>query len=714
MAEVGSMENYRSLLMTLSVLFCIFPLEVLAGYGWNHDKIFSVIVGNVLWFTSACTFNVFPASLWLVFCVLGLAAVLVYKDFENAPKAGLQAVGATMVLTGVVLGISYTILLPRLDATYMEAMEQRANFYCMVNDKWIPGLQSIFSDIAGGFGPGVDVTGDFNRNHLFSYNSSDTYRVSVDRLPEGTLYLKGFVGGTYGKSTWEGMNDRHLERYYRENGLTLPENYAELVNISYEAVSRRLEMNSDVEHITIEELGGKGSYSIYPYGALLTEDFQVHSDGSVARKSKEYEFQYHFMRGNGSDFSLAGDWQRLEQQYRQYVYDSFLDYPEERLPVLTASLKQGNISTDSALACALDLMYFLENRAVYDLDAGRNPAGTDFVEYFLFESHRGYCVHFASAGVLAFRYFGIPARYATGYVVSPGDFSRDGDGYTAVLTGKQAHAWVEIYLDEIGWVPVEMTPGAVAFSGDNRIEVLGGLDSWQEDDLEIWEQNEQESITPTAKPVEEDEMISAMEPEDDLPVQEPVDMPEEEKNQMDSLEEPEEIGEGVEDDKGGGQASGGEGQDLRHWLVISAMILTVCGLAVLWMRLQSIGKRHWSDVMQRSGRNERSFLLYRNLRKALRIAGCSEKVTMRGEEFWLKVQENCPELSEGEYEVFCTIMEKSTFGKTELSIEELRQICGFHDKLVGGVYMRSPFYKRVLFQVWRCMYRVEDTHAHSV
>ena len=44
---------------------------------------------------------------------------------------------------------------------------------------------------------------------------------------------------------------------------------------------------------------------------------------------------------------------------------------------------------------ARDIMLFLDSLAEYDLEAESNPPEEDFVEYFLFQSHRGYCVHFA-------------------------------------------------------------------------------------------------------------------------------------------------------------------------------------------------------------------------------------------------------------------------------------------------------------------------------
>ena len=52
------------------------------------------------------------------------------------------------------------------------------------------------------------------------------------------------------------------------------------------------------------------------------------------------------------------------------------------------------------------------------------------------------------------RIVGIPARYVEGYRVSP-----DPSGVT-VLTGEDAHAWVEVYFSGLGWVSFDPTAAA--------------------------------------------------------------------------------------------------------------------------------------------------------------------------------------------------------------------------------------------------------------
>ena len=84
--------------------------------------------------------------------------------------------------------------------------------------------------------------------------------------------------------------------------------------------------------------------------------------------------------------------------------------------------------------------------------------GGDFPKNFMEVSAKGYSVHYATAAVMMYRYFGIPARYVEGYPITP-ELVKDAESYSEIsVTGKEAHAWVEIYQDGIGWVPMEVTP----------------------------------------------------------------------------------------------------------------------------------------------------------------------------------------------------------------------------------------------------------------
>ena len=92
----------------------------------------------------------------------------------------------------------------------------------------------------------------------------------------------------------------------------------------------------------------------------------------------------------------------------------------------------------------------------YSLSPGRLPDGRDFCDYFLFENKRGYCMHYATAAVLMFREFGIPSRYVEGYTLNGVDPDDNGN-YS--VSDRGAHAWPEVFVDNMGWLPVEVTPG---------------------------------------------------------------------------------------------------------------------------------------------------------------------------------------------------------------------------------------------------------------
>lgn len=52
----------------------------------------------------------------------------------------------------------------------------------------------------------------------------------------------------------------------------------------------------------------------------------------------------------------------------------------------------------------------------------------------------------------------------TGYAVKPSDFEEVTDGgYRAVLTDASAHAWPEIFIEDLGWTPVEVTPAGEGY-----------------------------------------------------------------------------------------------------------------------------------------------------------------------------------------------------------------------------------------------------------
>jgi transglutaminase-like putative cysteine protease len=91
----------------------------------------------------------------------------------------------------------------------------------------------------------------------------------------------------------------------------------------------------------------------------------------------------------------------------------------------------------------------------YSLDVGTTlPANP--LEEFLFVRKTGYCEHYATAMVLMLRTLGIPARLVTGFL--QGEWNDFGNYYT--VRQRDAHAWVEAYFPQSGWITFDPTPAA--------------------------------------------------------------------------------------------------------------------------------------------------------------------------------------------------------------------------------------------------------------
>lgn len=126
--------------------------------------------------------------------------------------------------------------------------------------------------------------------------------------------------------------------------------------------------------------------------------------------------------------------------------DSTRDWAREYLNGVTDPQTIGNMVRESGL---------------YDLSTPQMPEGEqDFARWFLEESDRGFCVHFATASTVLLRAAGIPARYVTG-------FCKEAQaGKSAMVTTLDAHAWAEYYDGAEGcWKILESTASRTAAQG---------------------------------------------------------------------------------------------------------------------------------------------------------------------------------------------------------------------------------------------------------
>jgi len=132
--------------------------------------------------------------------------------------------------------------------------------------------------------------------------------------------------------------------------------------------------------------------------------------------------------------------------------ERYTELPEDTAPRLAA--QTGNIvaGADGRYETAEAVKDWLRGDKRYSLEAYRE---TDSVaETFVFEMEAGYCEYYATAMAAMLRTQDIPTRYVIGYT-SGQRVAND----TYQVRGMNAHAWVEVYFDGVGWVQFDPTPG---------------------------------------------------------------------------------------------------------------------------------------------------------------------------------------------------------------------------------------------------------------
>ncbi len=124
-------------------------------------------------------------------------------------------------------------------------------------------------------------------------------------------------------------------------------------------------------------------------------------------------------------------------------------------------------SRDPATAAAA-LERWFQSDFTYALES--LPAGPNGLETFLLEKKSGHCQSFATAMALLLREIGIPSRFVAGFAGGEiGPFGR-----YILVRGENAHAWVEAWCGDKGWVTFDPTPAA-GVPGVTRLPLFSRL-----------------------------------------------------------------------------------------------------------------------------------------------------------------------------------------------------------------------------------------------
>lgn len=368
--------------------------------------------------------------------------------------------------------------------------------------------------------PNGNSAGGVGRNKMGTskYVKMDYTTDLIVRMPvmeeDKDLYLKSFNGAYYDDAYWYTLEekDKIPNEEKRENLQNLPEfkdidvEMEKIYDMSSTILNSYLEeeVSNYTKKLEVVNVAASNDFYYVPYFmyGLFEEDGYTEYDdvikGGLQNNWKEETKLYTFNKIKSIDaFSYAAKNKKEEMRkifaqneeyrgiydeedkYYQYVKDVYMDVPEENIESIERFCEEYDLSADSENIVEKVQAAFREDFE-YTLMPGRTPKNKEFVNYFLDKQKKGYCVYYATASTLIFRYLGIPARYTGGYVFFVEDYS-DGrriqeqvdewvyetDDYSAEdfygvyefeLTDANAHAWVEIYIEGFGWIPVETTP----------------------------------------------------------------------------------------------------------------------------------------------------------------------------------------------------------------------------------------------------------------
>lgn len=298
--------------------------------------------------------------------------------------------------------------------------------------------------------------------------STDTI-LSVTADTAQTLYLRGFVGDTYENETWTALDaqtaaeEKDLFYWLHQSGF-----YPQ----SQLAAAARLMGNYQSGSVSVQNLAGCSLYryepcTVLPERAGLTKNkiqpSTLETNGLRGERGYSYETVsdaqtilpelLDFLQNDTSDGVKA--YLQMESAYREFVYSYALTVPAEFRAQLGAVLDQccesygpaDSLTKEQAQTAALA---FLE--LCFD--------GSGDIALPLADTADGTTYQYATVAALALRYYGIPARYVEGYTVKVTE--KEPTNVDASAVG----AWVEVYQDGVGWLPLALTPGLEDLSAE--------------------------------------------------------------------------------------------------------------------------------------------------------------------------------------------------------------------------------------------------------
>lgn len=438
----------------------------------------------------------------LVLSVVGAAASAMYcmpRTKNRKKKVPLTARGpssAPFILLSCAAAVMliFVQVCPREGYTRPEAFRKLAQN----PGAFFEDLLDIFDDDAAGGLSGGEL-GNVDR---VVYKEEEHLLVSGGLLRAfDTFLLKGYTGFQYDGHSFRAPHIKELDALERELVSYDPDfTLFDMLQPTTSATQYAFGSDSSVTPLTIKNVGASDRYVYLPYrlygvtesNRMLTQS-EANQDVGAKKagyfSGDSYSLYTQLLSSNNalsylstndgrrleelSDMSVMTEaYERLTKRYRQLAQENYTQLPDDGRFDWAKPYFEDQYSLSEIFSTVRRLVL---TDTSYTLSPGRTPGNKDFVNYFLQESKKGYCAHYAASTVILFRVAGVPARYAEGYTVKSEDLS----GGTVTVKDSNAHAWAEIYVEGYGWIPVDFTPAGQT-EPENNGQTTGNISSSSE------------------------------------------------------------------------------------------------------------------------------------------------------------------------------------------------------------------------------------------
>lgn len=252
----------------------------------------------------------------------------------------------------------------------------------------------------------------------------------------GNLYLRSQSFGDYVGQGWK-------------KATAYPELIDGTYAASYLTAQALAQENAALTHVIIQSYGA--SYVLPYYAATAENTDNIQTNDTVNTGSISTPYSTFFYNCDASTFPFGEYSGDFEPAYRDFVYTIYLDIDQETRDYMETIIRQEQFSKDNDNIIA-DVAHYIQNAATYNLEFDPSLEQSSNVAIAFLETYKeGVCRHYATAATLLYRALGIPARFTVGA------FAKAQAEQWVDIPAGQSHAWVEVYLDGVGWIQVEVT-----------------------------------------------------------------------------------------------------------------------------------------------------------------------------------------------------------------------------------------------------------------